>query len=198
LLSCNISEVLIVSIATVAGAPLPLLPLQILFLNLVTDVFPALALGVGEGSPELMKQKPRPFDEPILTRSHWIRVVLHGFVIAVTVLAAMAIAVFHLGVSSEQAVTISFCTLTLAQVWHVFNMRDNLWKPFNNEITRNVWVWLAVVLCVLLLLAAVYVPLLSNVLKISHPGLNGWLVIVGMSLVPILVAPFVRWIARVH
>jgi Ca2+-transporting ATPase len=101
-------------------------------------------------------------------------------------------------VSSEQAVTISFCTLTLAQVWHVFNMRDNLWKPFNNEITRNVWVWLAVVLCVLLLLAAVYVPLLSNVLKISHPGLNGWLVIVGMSLVPILVAPFVRWIARVH
>ena len=137
LLSCNISEILIVGIATVAGAPLPLLPLQILFLNLVTDVFPALALGVGEGSPELMKKRPRPFAEPLLTRSHWIRIVMHGFVIAGTVLAAMAIAVTQLGANTEQAVTISFCTLTLAQVWHVFNMRDNIGNPFANEITRN-------------------------------------------------------------
>ena len=195
LLSCNISEVLVVSIATVAGAPLPLLPLQILFLNLVTDVFPALALGVGEGSPELMKRGPRPFSESLLTRSHWVRIVLHGFVIATTVLAAMAIAVGKLGANTEQAITISFCTLTLAQVWHVFNMRDNIRTPFSNEITRNIWVWLAVGLCVLLLLAAVYVPLLSNVLSLSDPGVDGWLLIVGMSVVPIVIAPLVRWVA---
>ena len=195
LLSCNISEVLIVSIATVAGAPLPLLPLQILFLNLVTDVFPALALGVGEGSPDLMRHRPRPFAEPLLTRSHWIRIVLHGFVIALTVLAAMAIAITQLGTSTEQAITISFCTLTLAQVWHVFNMRDNIRKPFDNEITRNIWIWLAVSICVLLLLTAVYQPLLSDVLKLSDPGLDGWLLIVGMSVVPIFVAPIVRWTA---
>ena len=192
LLSCNISEILIVGIATVAGAPLPLLPLQILFLNLVTDVFPALALGVGEGSPDLMKKRPRPFAEPLLTRSHWIRIVLHGFVIAVIVLAAMAIAVTQLGANTEQAVTISFCTLTLAQVWHVFNMRDNIRKPFVNEITRNVWIWLAVATCILLLLAAVYVPWLSDVLELSHPGADGWLLIIGMSVVPIIVAPIVR------
>lgn len=196
LLSCNISEVLIVGIATIAGAPLPLLPLQILFLNLVTDVFPALALGVGEGSPELMRQGPRPFAEPILTRTHWIRILLHGFVIAVTVLAAMAIAVFQLGASTEQAVTVSFCTLTLAQLWHVFNMRDNIRKPFDNEITRNIWVWLAVAICVLLLLAAVYLPLLSDVLKIGDPGLDGWLLITAMSVVPVFVAPIVRWTAN--
>jgi len=195
LLSCNISEVLVVSIATVAGAPLPLLPLQILFLNLVTDVFPALALGVGEGSPELMKRGPRPFSESLLTRSHWVRIVLHGFIIATTVLAAMAIAVGQLGANTEQAITISFCTLTLAQVWHVFNMRDNIRTPFSNEITRNIWVWLAVGLCVLLLLAAVYVPLLSNVLSLSDPGVDGWLLIVGMSVVPIVMAPLVRWVA---
>ena len=195
LLSCNISEVLVVSIATVAGAPLPVLPLQILFLNLVTDVFPALALGVGEGSPELMKRGPRPFSESLLTRSHWVRIVLHGFVIAITVLAAMAIAVGQLGANTEQAITISFCTLTLAQVWHVFNMRDNIRTPFSNEITRNIWVWLAVGLCVLLLLAAVYVPLLSNVLSLSDPGVDGWLLIVGMSVVPIVIAPLVRWVA---
>jgi Ca2+-transporting ATPase len=196
LLSCNISEVLIVSIATIAGAPLPLLPLQILFLNLVTDVFPALALGVGEGSRDVMLQRPRPFAEPLLTRSHWIRIVLHGLVIAATVLAAMAIAVIQLGAGPERAITISFCTLTLAQVWHVFNMRDNISKPFNNEITRNVWIWLALLVCILLLFAAVYLPVLSDVLKLSHPGFEGWLVIVGMSAVPILVAPIVRWVAR--
>jgi Ca2+-transporting ATPase len=195
LLSCNISEILIVGIATIAGAPLPLLPLQILFLNLVTDVFPALALGVGEGSPELMEQRPRPFSEQLVTRSHWIRIALHGFVIASTVLAAMAIAITQLGADATQAVTISFCTLTLAQVWHVFNMRDDIRKPFVNEITRNVWIWLAIATCVLLLLAALYVPLLSEVLEISHPGSKGWLLIIGMSVVPLIVAPAVRRLA---
>ena len=139
-----------------------------------------------------MKKQPRPFAEPLLTRSHWIRIVLHGVVIAVIVLAAMAIAVTQLGSNTEQAVSISFCTLTLAQVWHVFNMRDNIRKPFVNEITRNVWIWLAVATCILLLLAAVYVPWLSDVLEISHPGAEGWLLIIGMSVVPILVAPIVR------
>jgi Ca2+-transporting ATPase len=162
----------------------------------VTDVFPALALGVGEGSPELMKKRPRPFAEPLLTRSHWIRIVLHGFVIAMTVLAAMAIAVTQLDASTERAVTISFCTLTLAQVWHVFNMRDNIRNPFANEITRNPWIWLAVATCMLLLLSAVYLPWLSDVLKLSHPGAEGWLVIVGMSVVPIIVAPIVRRVAE--
>ena len=194
LLSCNISEVLVVSIATIAGAPLPLLPLQILFLNLVTDVFPALALGVGEGSPELMREKPRPYDEPVLTRSHWLRIALHGLVIALTVLGAMAIAMFRLGFTADKAVTISFCTLALAQIWHVFNMRRSLREVVSNEITRNAWVWAAVLLCVGLVLAAVYLPVVSTVLRLSSPGVSGWIVILGMSVVPLLAAPVVRLI----
>jgi Ca2+-transporting ATPase len=91
LLSCNISEVLVVSLATIAGAPLP-----ILFLNLVTDVFPALALGVGPGQEALMKSKPRPTSERILTRRHWIETGLHGVVMALVVLSAMAISLRHL------------------------------------------------------------------------------------------------------
>ncbi len=192
LLSCNISEVLIVGIATLAGAPLPLLPLQILFLNLVTDVFPALALGVGEGSPGLMREKPRPFDEPVLTRTHWLRIVLHGLVIALTVLAAMAIALRYLEFSADKAVTVSFCTLALAQVWHVFNMRRSMSQVLLNEITKNPWVWAAVLLCVGLLLLAVYLPFSARVLQLSDPGLDGWALVVGMSLVPLLVAPLIR------
>jgi len=196
LMSCNISELLVVSLATIAGAPLPLLPLQILFLNLVTDVFPALALGVGEGSPALMKSKPRPANESVLTRPLWIRIGLQGTVISLTVLAAMAIAVFYLQFDAERAVTVSFCTLAFAQLWHVFNMRDNISQIISNEITRNIWVWIAIVFCVGLILTAIYSPLVSELLKLTDPGFKGWLVIVPMSLMPLFLGPLVRHVAE--
>jgi Ca2+-transporting ATPase len=186
LLSCNVSEVLIVALATVAGAPLPLLPLQILYLNLVTDIFPALALGVGEGAPGLMRRSPRPANEPLLTRQHWLAIGAYGVTISVTVLAALAIAMLGLKLEADRAITISFCTLALAQVWHVINMRGSGSGWLVNEITRNPWVLGAALLCVVLVLAAVYVPGVSDVLSLEAPGPAGWAVIVGMSLVPVL------------
>jgi len=194
LLSCNSSEVLVVSLATIAGAPLPLLPLQILFLNLVTDVFPALALGVGPGRTSLMKKKPRPASERILMRRHWIEIGLYGAVMAIVVLAAMATSLFYLEFERERAVTVSFCTLALAQLWHVFNMRGNLKHVVNNEVTRNIWIWLALALCLVLVLVAVYTPVLSDVMELSDPGAAGWLVIIIGSLVPLLVAPVVKYV----
>ena len=196
LLSCNISEVLVVSLATIAGAPLPLLPLQILFLNLVTDVFPALALGVGPGQEASMKRKPRPTSERILTRRHWIETGLHGVVMALVVLSDMAVSLRVLGFGREQAVTVSFCTLALAQMWHVFNMRSDLGHVIKNEITRNIWIWLALALCLMLILTAVYAPVLRTVMQLYDPGLEGWLVITVASLVPLVTAPVVRRIAR--
>lgn len=198
LLSCNISEIIVISLATVVNAPLPLLPLQILFLNLVTDVFPALALGVCEGSPDLMLEKPRAPQEEVVTRRHWQRIVIHGAVIAATVLIAMAIAINYLEFTTARAVTVSFCTLALAQVWHVFNMRSNMSQIFDNEITRNLWVWAAVILCIILILAAVYIPVLATVLQLEHPGPEGWLLIVSMSLIPLATAPLVRLLTRLR
>ena len=192
LLSCNTSEILVVTLATVAGAPLPLLPLQILFLNLVTDVFPALALGVGPGQPGLMQRAPRPSGERILPRPYWIEIGLYGVVIAVVTLAAMAFAILQLGFDAGRAVTVAFGTIALAQLWHVFNMRGDMKRVVNNEITRNVWIWAAIVLCIVLILAAIYVPVLSDVLRLADPGANGWLVILVASLVPLFVAPLVR------
>lgn len=189
LLSCNISEVLIVVIATVAGAPLPLLPLQILFLNLVTDVFPALALGVGGGPPGAMSKPPRPAAERILMREHWLLIALYGSLISASVLGAMAVAVFLLGFSAESAVTVSFLTLALGQMWHVFNMRDDTARWFRNEITGNVWIWMALLLCLILLGAAVYQPTLASVLSLSDPGSAGWLLIFVSSCIPIALGP---------
>jgi Ca2+-transporting ATPase len=84
LLSGNVGEIILVSIASLLNAPLPLLPLQILYINLVNDAFPALALGVGEGEPALMKRPPRPAKEPILARRHWLAIAGYGLVIAAT------------------------------------------------------------------------------------------------------------------
>ena len=181
LLSCNISEIMVVFAASIVDAPLPILPLQILFLNLVTDVFPALALGAGRGDPGLMKKPPRPSTEPILSKRGWYSIFGYGAIITISVLSAFGLAYRMLGMDESQAVTVSFLTLALAQLWHVFNMRSNGTKLFRNEVVENPYIWSALGLCVLLLLAAVYVPLLSKVLKLTDPGLNGWLLIMTAS-----------------
>jgi Ca2+-transporting ATPase len=196
LLSCNTSEILVVSLATIAGAPLPLLPLQILFLNLVTDVFPALALGVGPPRQGLMQARPRPATERILPRRYWIEIGLYGVIMAVITLGAMFIAVTALGFDVSHAVTIAFSTLALAQMWHVFNMRGDIGRVFDNEITRNPWVWVALLLCLALVLAAIYLPVLSDVLRLADPGIAGWALILAASLVPLLLAPLVHRVRR--
>ena len=196
LLSCNTSEILVVGLAIIVGAPLPLLPLQILFLNLVTDVFPALALGVGPGRPSSMQRSPRPASERILMRRHWIEIGLYGSVMACVVLGAMFISSFVLGFEDDRVVTIAFSTLALAQLWHVFNMRGDLNRLIDNEIVRNIWIWLALALCLVLILAALYTPVLRDVMKLSDPSSTGWLLVIVASLIPLAVAPIVRVIAR--
>lgn len=192
LLSCNVSEIMVVGLASLANAPLPILPLQILFLNLVTDVFPALALGVGEGEPQMMKKPPRDPQEPILERHHWYTIGGYGLLITLAVLGALAFALILLEMGRQRAVTISFLTLAFAQLWHVFDMRESDSKILRNEITRNRWVWASLVLCIGLLLGALYIPGLSGVLEVTHPGRSGWLLVAGMSLMPMFVAQLVK------
>jgi Ca2+-transporting ATPase len=184
LLSCNVAEVMVVGLASLLNAPLPILPLQILFLNLVTDVFPALALGMGEGDSQVMKNPPRPPKEPILTGKNWRGIASYGFAIAASVLLALGLALFWLEMDAPQAVTVSFLTLAFAQIWHVFNMRDKKSGLWRNDIVANRYIWGAIILCIILLIAAVYVPFLAKVLLIHPPDLNGWLLVISVSLLP--------------
>ncbi|MBN1483262.1 MAG: cation-transporting P-type ATPase [Chloroflexia bacterium] len=196
LVSCNTSEVLIVGLASLVNAPLPIKPLQILFLNLVTDVFPALALGLGRGDPSMMQRPPRDPQEPILTRHHWFSIAGYGALITGAVLGAFALALRWLKLGTADAVTVSFLALAFAQLWHVFNMRVRGSGLLNNDVTRNPYVWGALLLCVGLLLGAVYIPPLADLLKISRPGGPAWLLILGASLLPLIlgqVYTFVRF-----
>jgi P-type Ca2+ transporter type 2C len=192
LLSGNVSEILIVAVAWLAGAPLPLLPLQILYLNMIGDVFPALALGVGEGNPALMERPPRDPEEPILTGWHWFTIGFYGVLIAAVVLASFLLNLRWWEIDPKLAVTISFLTLAFSRLWHVFNMRDVDSRLIVNEITRNPYVWGALALCSGLLLLAVYVPWLATVLSMANPGLQGWPVIIGVSLVPLVIIQILK------
>jgi len=177
LLSCNLSEILVVGIAMLASGVVSLLPLQILFLNLVTDVFPALALGASRGSPNLMTRPPRDALESIIERRQWHAIVTYGLIMAASVLTAFFLAREVLMASRTETMTVSFTTLALAQLWHVFNMRSPHSAMFSNEITRNRWVWGAIGLCAGLLLLAIYFPPLARVLSVGPPSPAGWLVI---------------------
>lgn len=192
LMSCNVSEVMIVGAAALLGATLPILPLQILFLNLVTDVFPALALGLGQGDEHLMDSPPRHPREPILGRHHWRLIALYGLVFTISVLGALILAEEWLGMDPPQAVTVSFLTLACAQLWHVFNMRQAGTSRLVNEITRNRYVWGALALCLGMILAAVYLPLIARVLAVRPPGIGGWGVVLVMSLIPLLAGQFIK------
>ncbi len=187
LLSGNVGEILGVGAAATVGLPLPLLPLQILYLNVLNDVFPALALGVGRGTEGAMDRPPRDPEESVVTSYHWGLIGGYGVVIAVTLLGAFLLALYGLGMEVPRAVSVSFLTLSISRLLHVFNMRRPEGGLFDNEITRTPYVWGALGLCLALLLLAVYWPPLAHVLSVVPPGLHGWLLIGGASLVPLLV-----------
>jgi len=191
LISCNVSEILVVSVASFTEMPLPVLPLQILFLNLVTDVFPALALGVGEGNRNVMRSPPRDPGEPILTRRNWLGIVGYGALMSVSVLGALIISTQYLGYGMERAVSVSFLTLAFVQLFHVFNMRDPGSGLIKNEVTRNPYVWGALLLCMIIILLAVYIGPVASALKVSNPGFGGWLLIISMSLIPLIIGQVV-------
>ncbi len=191
LMSCNVSEILIVGLAVGFGLPTPLLPLQILFLNLVTDVFPAFALGLGQGDEKIMDRPPRDPNESILTAGHWALIGVLGALITVLTLSAFALALFYLELETEQAVTVSFLTLALAQLWNVFNMRTADSRVFVNEVSVNRSVWAALLLCIGLIAAALWLPALSEVLRLQDPGTDGLLLAVLVSLLHLVLGQMV-------
>ncbi len=192
LLSCNISEIMVIAIYSMLNAPLPLLPLQILYLNLITDVFPALSLGVGKGDPHIMRIPPRSGKEPILTRYHFVAIGIYGLIISVSVLVAFELALRWEMIEEKKAVSVSFITLAFAQLWHVFNMRDVGSSFFRNDITGNPFIWGSLALCTGLIAAAVYVPVLSTVLKVENPEIDGWILALVMSIIPWVIGQILK------
>jgi len=196
MLCTNVAEVTAVAVASFLGWTLPLLPLQILYLNLLTDVFPALALGVGPGREGIMDEPSRDPDESVLTRSHWMEIGGWSVLIAGCVLGALKLSQNWLGLDDAAAITIAFLTIATSKLWFTFVLRDPSSPVFVNEVTRNKWVWAAIVFCIGLLAATVTVPFLKDLLQTVMPTGQGWLIILVGSLIPLLVGQVVRAVQR--
>jgi len=200
LLSCNFSEILTVFIALMIGWPLPLVALQILWLNLITDIFPAFALALEPSAPDVMKRPPRDPKESLLTLRFVGLIAWQGLLLAGVTLLAFAIGMNWHGIEGEglrQATTMAFMTLALTQVFHAFNARSQVRSAFTSRLFTNSWLWAAVVMCLILQAAAVYLPLLQQVLHTVPPAVSDWGVIGACSLMPVAVVEFVKVIQRI-
>jgi P-type Ca2+ transporter type 2C len=193
LFSCNLSEILTVFVAILIGWPLPLAALQILWLNLITDVFPALALALEPAEPGVMKQPPRDPREKIL---HWrfnSLIAWQGLLLAAVTLTAFGLGLrWHGREDLRQASTMAFMTLALAQTVHAFNTRSQVESMFNRRLFSNPWLWSATLVCILLQIAAIYVPLLQKVLHTVVPSAADWVVIALCSIAPVLVVEITK------
>jgi Ca2+-transporting ATPase len=164
LLSSNLAEIISVGVAALLALPSPLLPLQILFLNLITDIFPALALGLGKGEIDIMDKPPRKPDEPIMTLKLWKATFIYGLCITAGVLGITAYAHFVLKSTPNEINNMAFFTLVFAQLLNVFNMPKRHLSFFKNEVTLNPFIWYAIALSLFITAAAYFIPPIAKAL----------------------------------
>ncbi|MEG9328324.1 cation-transporting P-type ATPase [Salinimicrobium catena] len=191
-LSYHLGEIILIALISFTLFILPILPLQLLFLNLLSDVFPALALGVGEGNEEVMKMPPKDPKEPIITRKNWLQIGIYGLIIGGAVSGAYFYGHFVWETSEEINNNIAFFSLAFAQFLHVLNMREAKENVFNNQVTRNKYVWLAVIFCVAVLMAAYFIPVLAEVLSFVSLGSREWILIAVASLLPTIIIQIIK------
>ena len=185
LLSCNLSEIFIVFFYGLFNFPFSILPLQILFLNLVTDIFPALALGLGKGNDLIMKIPPRNPQEPIITKRDWFTINTYALLLALPIMLASWYCSYYLNYEAQICNNITFFSLALSQLWHVLNLSSIKISFFNNEITRNKFTWAAMILCLAIMAVFYFITPLNKTLGLQMLSINTWLIIAATSIAPV-------------
>jgi Ca2+-transporting ATPase len=185
LFSCNLSEILFIFISILLRIPPPLVAIQILWLNLVTDVFPALSLAWEPSERDVMGQPPRDPDEALLSNRFKLKIGLHGLAITAGPLFAYLYSL-QTGFLETESRTIAFMSLALIQLFHVFNARKENGLGFDKSMFKNRFLWGAFFLTIALQLLAVYTPLLRTVLKTAFVSVDMWMIILLGSIMPIV------------
>jgi Ca2+-transporting ATPase len=194
LLSCNVGEVLIVFFSILLGWPVPLLPLQLLWVNLVTDSFPALSLGLEKGERNVMDIPPRPTDEPIIDRTMAIGIVSQALAICVVTLIAYFIGQQHGGV--ELGRTMAFGTLIMSELLRAHGVRSERTSVFAMSPLSNPTLFWSTIVCLGLLGLVFYVPALRTLFKLVPVGAGRVLEMFVLALIPLLGAELRKLILR--
>lgn len=188
LLSCNVGEVLSVFSAVLVGTYIPLLPVHILWINLVTDTFPALALGMDPGDPDIIKERPRDPKESLFARGGSSFMVLNGIWVGLITIAAFWIGMARGGEAAlPLARTMAFCVLSICQLFHAFNLRNFRKSVFSIGLFSNPWLVGAFVLGLVLQCSIVAFAPLAAFFKVVVLGAPEWLIVFALAASPILV-----------
>lgn len=185
LLSCNVGEIIALFVALVIGLPTPLLPIHILWVNLITDSFPALALGVDPPEPGIMDKKPRPLGESIFAGGLGISIFVKGFVIG-----AVTIVAFYIGkeVNIETGRTMALVTLAVSQFANSLTIRSMDKSIFEVGLFSNKYLIGAIALSSALLLSVIFIPPLRVIFELAMLDGIHWLYVILLSLVPMTIS----------
>ena len=175
LLACNVGEILIIFFAMLCGMPIPLRPVQLLWLNLVSDGAPALALGMEKGDSDIMEQPPRSPSEPVINKDMAVGIGVVGIVDAIAVLSVFQLALARYPDHLAAAQTIAFLTLCVSELLRAFTARSETHSIFTIGLCSNRWMVWAVGVSFLLVLMVVYVPFLQPFFDTVALGWNDWL-----------------------
>ena len=186
LLSCNISEILLMLLATLFGLPLPLLPVQLLWINLVTDGLPALALAVDPADADLMQRPPRPPQEQFLTRARLLRLFVQGTFIAVITLLTFLYCLYGMDLNLDRARTLTFTVMVLAQLFHALNNRNEDRSIFALGLWTNKPLLATVGLSALLQAGIVSWPPVQSIFKVAPFDPEHWALAIGIGMLPLV------------
>jgi Ca2+-transporting ATPase len=174
------------------GLPIPLLPIQILWVNLVTDGLPAMTLGLEPAEKDIMMVAPRNSRSNIFSDGLLFLIILRGILLGLSTLAVF-VSIIYFTRDIVLARTSAFMTLVLAQLTHVFECKSERKSLFQIPWFNNIYLILAVLCSVIMMLIVVYIPTLQVVFKTTALSLNEWLIVIGFTLIGPVISSFIRF-----
>jgi Ca2+-transporting ATPase len=194
LLSCNLAEIAIIFLGTLFTRVSPLSAIQLLWLNLITDGAPALALGTEKGDPDIMNQPPRPPSEPIINRLMQFGIGVQTFAITAVSLTAYLIGLRAHPEKPEFAFTMTFVTLSFSELLRAYTARSERYPLLKVGIFNNRYMNLAVLTSLILLLAVIYIPFLQPIFNTVPLGWSQWELVLPLLIIPSLAAEITKYI----
>jgi Ca2+-transporting ATPase len=196
LLSCNTAEIAVIFLAILFRLPSPLSPIQLLWLNLITDGAPALALGMEKGDPDIMDQPPRPPSEPIINRDMMFGIIVQTVVKTAGTLGAFIIGLRMFPVPAGEvnliAETMAFITLAFSELMRAFTSRSERILLFKLGIFSNRSMNWAVLISALLLLGVIYLPFMQPIFDTFPLTLEHWTIILPLAILPAIAAELTK------
>lgn len=192
LISCNLGEIITIFFAVLMGWIPPLKPIHILWVNLITDTLPALALGVDPGDKDIMKEKPRKQKESLFADGGFIVILLNGTLIGLLTLFAYKYGLSHYNNSLIHAQTMAFVVLSVSQLFHAFNLRSRDKSIFRIGVLSNKYLVGSIITGLFLQAIVIMVPSISAVFKVFNLSAGDWFLLMLLSFIPVIVNEMIK------